>query len=442
MGQTESTPCASPEPTPEPPEEGGLENKAADTGAEKQESEGQQVASQTIAQAQPSADAITRDSKVTEQKLNDSRSLKSDENLNKLERKSRALINAATKQKLNDSRNLKSDENLNKLEGTSRALINAATDQKLNDSRSLKSDENLNKLEGKSRALINAAKVVQQVANVKMFISSFKKDSEYVFVEIPKRPDDYAADLGFTLHGGIENPRIPGDPGIFINHVIPGSLVDRKLRSGDRVLSINGINVTKVPLKYARQAVRKAKGVVRLYIKKAPRRQQRINEAIKKENELEVPVFSNEQIEEFEGAFSVFDVRGSGLIRVSAVFPLIRSLGHNPLEAKVWVFMNELDLTANRKLKFEEFLRLMAALIMDEDNNEEHALDSIRVFDCEERGYISSEELETALKRMPGKAQMTEFELRDILRKADPDKDGKINIQDFQSLLEPSVRLK
>lgn len=48
---------------------------------------------------------------------------------------------------------------------------------------------------------------------------------------------------------------------------------------------------------------------------------------------------------EFEDAFSVFDVRGSGLIRVSAVFPLIRSLGHNPLEAKVWVFMNELDLT-------------------------------------------------------------------------------------------------
>ena len=48
---------------------------------------------------------------------------------------------------------------------------------------------------------------------------------------------------------------------------------------------------------------------------------------------------------EFEDAFSVYDVRGNGKIRVGAVFPLIRSLGHNPLEAKVWVFMNELDLT-------------------------------------------------------------------------------------------------
>ena len=36
---------------------------------------------------------------------------------------------------------------------------------------------------------------------------------------------------------------------------------------------INGLNVTKVPLTYARQAVRKARGTVKLYVKKAPKRQ-------------------------------------------------------------------------------------------------------------------------------------------------------------------------
>ena len=71
----------------------------------------------------------------------------------------------------------------------------------------------------------------------------------------------------------------------------------------------------------------------------------------------------------------------------------------------------------------------MAALIIDEENNEEQTLDSIRVFDSEERGYFSSEELKTALKRMPGSSQIRDFEMRDILRKADPDEDGKINIQ-------------
>ena len=71
----------------------------------------------------------------------------------------------------------------------------------------------------------------------------------------------------------------------------------------------------------------------------------------------------------------------------------------------------------------------MAALIIDEENNEEQTLDSIRLFDPEERGFFNSEELKTALKRMPGSSQIRDSEMRDILRKADPDDDGKINIQ-------------
>lgn len=80
-------------------------------------------------------------------------------------------------------------------------------------------------------------------------------------------------------------------------------------------------------------------------------------------------------------------------------------------------------------MKFEEFVRLMEALIIDENENEEPSLDSIRVFDPEELGFIGSEDLKIALKSMPGSAYMSDFELRDILQKADPDKDGKIDIQ-------------
>lgn len=287
----------------------------------------------------------------------------------------------------------------------------------------------------RNRPLHSATRVVSPVASIKTLLNSVKRDSEYVMVELPKRSYDPAADLGFTLHGGIENPRLPGDPGIFIKQVITGSLVDGKLRPGDRVLSINGLNVTKVPLKYARQALTKVQGVVRLYIKKVPRRQQRINEAIKTENEQEIPVLSDEEIEDFEDAFSVFDVNGNGTIKVGDVFPLIRSLGRNRHENEIWCYMNKLGLTANRKIKFVEFLRLMAALIRDE-NRTEHGLDAIRVFDSEQRGYISSAELEMALKCMPGSKQITDFELRDILRLADPDGDGRIHIPDFRSLVE------
>ena len=50
---------------------------------------------------------------------------------------------------------------------------------------------------------------------------------------------DRAIDLGFVLHGGVDNEVIPGDPGIFVKHVIAGSVVDKKLRPGDRILFVS-----------------------------------------------------------------------------------------------------------------------------------------------------------------------------------------------------------
>ena len=41
----------------------------------------------------------------------------------------------------------------------------------------------------RSRPLHAASRVVRQVASIKNFLTSFKKDLEYIMVEIPKRPD-------------------------------------------------------------------------------------------------------------------------------------------------------------------------------------------------------------------------------------------------------------
>lgn len=50
---------------------------------------------------------------------------------------------------------------------------------------------------------------------------------------------DRAIDLGFVLHGGVDNEIIPGDPGIFVKHIIAGSVVDKKLRPGDRIMFVS-----------------------------------------------------------------------------------------------------------------------------------------------------------------------------------------------------------
>ena len=41
----------------------------------------------------------------------------------------------------------------------------------------------------KSRQLHAASRVVRQVASIKIFLTSFKNDPEYIMIEIPKRPD-------------------------------------------------------------------------------------------------------------------------------------------------------------------------------------------------------------------------------------------------------------
>ena len=46
------------------------------------------------------------------------------------------------------------------------------------------------------------------------------------------------------------------------------------------LLKINGINATNVKLKWAQQAVRKAKGMVRLHIKKVPNRQVHVQQSV------------------------------------------------------------------------------------------------------------------------------------------------------------------
>lgn len=71
----------------------------------------------------------------------------------------------------------------------------------------------------------------------------------------------------------------------------------------------------------------------------------------------------------------------------------------------------------------------MEYLITDEEREENGCIDAVRVFDSDQRGYISLNELQVALRSMPGSAQMKEFELRDILQEADLDGDSRVKIQ-------------
>ncbi|XP_074133622.1 disks large homolog 3 isoform X4 [Sminthopsis crassicaudata] len=76
--------------------------------------------------------------------------------------------------------------------------------------------------------------------------------------------------LGFSIAGGIDNPHIPEDPGIFITKIIPGgaAAMDGRLGVNDCVLRVNEVDVSEVVHSRAVEALKEAGPVVRLVVRR------------------------------------------------------------------------------------------------------------------------------------------------------------------------------
>ncbi|XP_073778140.1 disks large homolog 3 isoform X20 [Danio rerio] len=93
--------------------------------------------------------------------------------------------------------------------------------------------------------------------------------------------------LGFSIAGGMDNPHIPDDPGIFITKIIPGgaAAMDGRLGVNDCVLRVNDVDVSEVVHSKAVEALKEAGPVVRLLV----RRRQAPPETILEVNLLKGP---------------------------------------------------------------------------------------------------------------------------------------------------------
>ncbi|CAH3190102.1 unnamed protein product, partial [Porites evermanni] len=86
-------------------------------------------------------------------------------------------------------------------------------------------------------------------------------------IELYKDPE-YG--LGFNIRGGSDANYLRGHPGIFVTSIKPGSSADRdgRLKIGDRLLEINGVDVRSVPQDAAVQLVQRSVEKVTLMIEK------------------------------------------------------------------------------------------------------------------------------------------------------------------------------
>lgn len=77
----------------------------------------------------------------------------------------------------------------------------------------------------------------------------------------------------------------------------------------------------------------------------------------------------------------------------------MRSLGQSPTEAHLQEMVNEVDVDGSGTIDFAEFLSLMARKLKDTDTEEE-VKEAFAVFDKDNDGKITAEELRTVMQKL------------------------------------------
>ncbi|KAK4361666.1 hypothetical protein RND71_020618 [Anisodus tanguticus] len=138
-------------------------------------------------------------------------------------------------------------------------------------------------------------------------------------------------------------------------------------------------------------------------------------------------------VDEFKEAISLFDKGGDGCITIEELETVIRSLDQNPTEEELCHMISEVDADHdNGTMEFTEFLNLISKK-MKETDSEEELKEAFKVFDKDQNGYISSNDLRHVMINLGEK--LTDEEAEQMIKEADLDGDGQVNFDEFVKMM-------
>ncbi|ABP00426.1 predicted protein [Ostreococcus lucimarinus CCE9901] len=140
------------------------------------------------------------------------------------------------------------------------------------------------------------------------------------------------------------------------------------------------------------------------------------------------PYLTRAQVQEFKEAFDIFDVDGGGTITAEELGEVMKSLGQKPTRAQLEAMVREIDADGDGAIDFPEFLTMMLRK-MNEGDPERELRDVFTVFDKDQSGTISADELKSVMKVIGEK--LTEQEIEDAIRLADTTGDGEVDYDEF-----------
>lgn len=149
--------------------------------------------------------------------------------------------------------------------------------------------------------------------------------------------------------------------------------------------------------------------------------------------DLELWKLNDEQVAEYKEVFMLFDKDEDGVLSFSELNIVMKSLGQRPSEKRLLSMVRAVSEDhLYDTIEFNEFLQMMSKQ-QKEDVSIDCLLDAFRIFDKDEDGFITVEELTRIMTSLGEK--MAQKELNEMIKEADSDGDGLINYQEFCGVL-------
>jgi len=136
---------------------------------------------------------------------------------------------------------------------------------------------------------------------------------------------------------------------------------------------------------------------------------------------------------ELADAFRLFDGDKDDRVNSAEVLALIESLGGQTDCVHVQKLVSACETSKNGCLALDEFLQhwsIFKSNIEDDDDPEEEILKAFRGYDLDCDGYITRDEMVSALERM-GSIRDIEEEAEKCMQEMDLDKDGRVSFAEF-----------
>lgn len=144
---------------------------------------------------------------------------------------------------------------------------------------------------------------------------------------------------------------------------------------------------------------------------------------------------TEEQKQEIREAFDQFDTDGSGSIDAKELKVAMRALGFELSREEIREMMQKAGCVSGGAIDFNQFLEMMGQKILQRDPLQE-ILKAFELFDKDHNGSISLKDLKTATIELG--ENLTDDELREMIKEADRDLDGEVGRHEFVEVMKKS----